>query len=67
MSRNPVVVVVGVVALIALSLIVAVLGIRLASELIPGDASKEGRIGLLALLPMWWLWRSFFSWCGVKF
>jgi len=66
MSRNPVAVVIGVVALIALSLVVAVLGIALASELIPGDGTKEGRFGLLALLPMWWLWRRFFSWCGVK-
>jgi len=39
----------------------------LSVALIPGDTPKEAKAGLIFLIPMLWVWKRFFVWCGLKF
>lgn len=67
LKSKPLYIFCGVIALILMTIMVAIGGILLAATLIPGDNSKEGKWGLILLFPMFWLWKRFFIWCGIKF
>ena len=67
LKPTPLPILLGVIILITLTIGVALIGFAIASALIPGSSFKEGRLGLILLLPVMWLWVRFFRWCGLKF
>lgn len=67
MKPSPLLIVPGVIALILLTIAVAIGGMALSVALIPGDTPKEAKAGLIFLIPMLWVWKRFFVWCGLKF
>ncbi|MCH2094552.1 MAG: hypothetical protein MK160_05475 [Rhodobacteraceae bacterium] len=55
----------GVSVLLALTVGTAVVGIVLASGLMPGDSPSEARFGLLAVLPVLWVWKAYLNYLGL--
>lgn len=67
MKPGPITILIGVVGLVVLTVVATLIGAVAAAVLIPGDTYLDTQAGLLALLPMLWLWKKFFRWCGVRF
>ena len=67
LGRRALLVFFGTIALILLTMVVALGGMILAAYLLPWDTAKEGQAGIIFLLPVFWLWKRFLSWCGLEY